>query len=60
VQADWQRIALGYVEPDDGEVISSMHYQTNPRRAGVRRSERDLDLGRPTDDPTARLARWRG
>ncbi len=48
VQADWQRIALADVEPDDGEVILSMHFQTNLRIAPpFVQVERDLDL----DDP---------
>jgi hypothetical protein len=48
VQADWDRIALADVEPENGEVVISAHYQSNFRVAPVYvQVERDLDL----DDP---------
>ena len=48
VQADAERIALADVEPENGEVVLSAHYQTNLRVSpAVVHSERDLDL----DDP---------
>jgi hypothetical protein len=48
VQADWQRLALADVEPENGEVILCIHYQTNLRTAPAYvQAERDLDL----DDP---------
>ena len=48
VQADWHRIALADVEPVDGEVVLSWHYQSNMRIApAYAQVERDLDL----DDP---------
>jgi hypothetical protein len=48
VQADWQRIALADVEPENGEVILSIHYQANLRTApAFVQPERELDV----DDP---------
>jgi len=47
-QADVRRIALADLEPEDGEVILSMHYQAKMRvYPGYVQVERDLDL----DDP---------
>lgn len=48
IQADWQRIALADVEPENGEVIICMHYQSNLRIAPAYvQAERDLDLEDP-------------
>ena len=48
VQADSQRIALAEVVPENGEIVLSMHYQTNMRVSpSYVQIERDLDL----DDP---------
>lgn len=48
IQANWQRIALADVEPENGEVVIAMHYQTDMQVSpAFVHAERDLDL----DDP---------
>jgi hypothetical protein len=46
--ADAQRIALADIVPEDGEVILSMHYQSNMRVSpGFVQIEREIDLADP-------------
>jgi hypothetical protein len=48
IQADWQRVALANVVPENGEVIISLHYQSNWRVSPVYvQLEEYVDL----DDP---------
>ena len=48
VQSDWQRIALANVIPENGEVVLSMHFQSNLRVAPTFvQVEKDVEL----DDP---------
>jgi hypothetical protein len=48
VQADGERIALADIEPENGEIVLSMHFQSNLRVSpAFVQIERDLDL----DDP---------
>jgi hypothetical protein len=48
IQSDWQRIAMAEVIPENGEVVLSMHYQSNLRVApAFIQIERDLDLNDP-------------
>ena len=52
IQLDWQRIALAEVEPEDGEVVLSLHFQNGWRISpGFVTMERDLD----GDDPIAMM-----
>lgn len=63
-QADVQRVALAEIVPEDGEVILSLHYQSNMRVSpGYVQIERHLDLDDPipfvrlrTPGPVARVS----
>ena len=56
VEASTERIALADIVPENGEIILSMHYQSNMRVSpGYVQIERDLDLNDPI--PFIRLRR---
>jgi hypothetical protein len=69
LEADWRRIAVGDVVPEDGQVVLSLHYQTGMQVSpGSIRIERELDPYDPIPfvrlrlpGPVARLTlMWEG